>query len=475
MRYHLSTLLLLLSSSIQQPVSGFTSIRLPHHHVVVSSKKQQPSTTSTLQAIPFPDLTLAQEVSMNAFHMYENALTQHPITTKAITSGILATIGDAIAQVSAHSSKLKDKDNNNGDVLPFSYDYARAVCFLVFGAAYTGIFQHFWFDYLGNHISQWGESLKLWGPLRAALPVDALYDLNEWWSYFDIVSMMENPPSNTAVAMAKLAVNQFVMIPSVYMPLFFAVTGSLSKLNLEESTERAKNMYIPLLKRNYFYWLPVQFFQFLVIPADYQILFISCASLLWTVILSSIATDQPKQQQTNAGAATAKRSSPTTDAITQATDAITLEDVEKAFIPQAARNILEDPKFGSTTLGGTVGLLASAANDGVLGAFVSNLLGATIGSGIAVVAATGAIIGLLTATTTTTSTDDEKMEEIIDLPEHEMMQLLNGDTIKDADLRKEELEPGSTRYSPLSPSSSGKKPEQQRLDAAEKTTTNLSR
>jgi hypothetical protein len=201
--------------------------------------------------------------------------------------------------------------------------------------------------------------------------------------YFDVVSVLESSPSNTAVATAKLAVNQFLMIPSVYMPLFFAVTGSLAKLDLEESTERAKNMYIPLLKRNYFYWLPIQFFQFLVVPANFQILFISLASLLWTVILSSIVTDQQ----------------PASIGEVAATDAVTLEDVEEALIPQAARDFLEDPKFGSTTVGGAFGLLVSAADDGFLGGFVSNLLGATIGSGVAVMAATGAIIGLITATT----------------------------------------------------------------------------
>merc|ERR1712157_209513 len=70
---------------------------------------------------------------------------------------------------------------------------------------------------------------------------------------------------------------------------------------------------------------------------------------------------------------------------------------EKALIPQAIRNLFEDPKFGRTTLGGTLGLLASAANDGLVGGFISNLLGATIGSGVAIVTATGAFVGFLTA------------------------------------------------------------------------------
>jgi hypothetical protein len=378
--------LLLLSSSVLV-VSGFT-MRPQSYPVKYASP-------SKLELMPFPDLALSQETietSKHVFHVYGDALAQYPVTTKAITSGILATVGDAIAQVSSH---------NGYDGKPFSYDYSRGLCFLGFGAVYTGVFQHYWFDFLGSHICQWGEALKLWGPSRAAIPVEDVYDLNEWWTYFDVVSVLESTPSNTAVATAKLAANQFLMIPSVYMPLFFAVTGSLAKLDLEENMERTKNMYIPLLKRNYLYWLPIQFFQFLIVPANFQILFISVASLLWTVILSSIVTDQP----------------PASTGEVATTDTVTYEDVEEALIPQSAREFLEDPKFGSTTVGGALGLMASAADDGLLGGFVSNLFGATIGSGVAVMAATGAVVGLMTATT--------NEQNGVELPEDRMMRQAN--------------------------------------------------
>lgn len=316
------------------------------------------------------------ETSKNMMHVYENALIDNPITTKAITSGVLAAVGDLIAQVTAHQTTATIE---NGEKPSFDYDLARGFCFLAFGAAYTGVFQHYWFTFLSSHITQWGESLQLWGPSHVSIPVRALYELKEWWAYFDVSNALQNPPSNAAVATAKLAVNQFLVIPTVYMPLFFAVTGSLADLNLDESTDRAKNMYIPLLKRNYFYWLPVQFFQFLVVPSEYQILFISCASLVWTVILSSLATDQQQQLP---------------ESTMEVNDYVTLEDVEDALLPEAARTLFEDPKFGSTTIGGAFGLLASAANDGLIGGFVSNLLGATIGSGVAMSTAAGAVIGL---------------------------------------------------------------------------------
>ncbi|CAJ1954785.1 unnamed protein product [Cylindrotheca closterium] len=423
------SLQLLLLSSLQSVASAF-HVQHPNIHnnaaaaaaaISSSSSRHLSSTAPTttgrrslsssssssklhmLPPMPNPALFLPHEVletSKTLMHMYQNALIDNPITTKALTSGVLATAGDLIAQVSAHKTTAVVEGND--DTKPsFDYDLARGICFLAFGAAYTGIFQHYWFDFLGNHITQWGETLHLWGPSHVSIPVRALYELKEWWAYFDVMAALEDPPSNTAVATAKLAVNQFLMIPTVYMPLFFAVTGSLAKLNLEESTDRAKNMYIPLLKRNYFYWLPVQFFQFLVVPQDFQILYISCASLVWTVILSSLATDQQQQQQQQQPQQLQQQQQQQMEqqqlpASTMAvTDSVTLEDLEEALLPEAARNLLENPNFGSTTIGGAFGLLASAANDGLVGGFVSNLLGATIGSGVAVTTAAGAVIGLL--------------------------------------------------------------------------------
>lgn len=360
------------------------------------------------------------ETSKNLAGMYQNALIDNPVATKAITSGVLATAGDLVAQLS--TSKQGDSSEFNDDeTVAFEYDFARGIGFLVFGAAYTGIFQHYWFDYLSSNIQQWGESLKLWGPAHVSIPVDAVYGLKNWWAYFDVVAAFEDPPSNEAVAIAKLALNQFLMVPIVYMPLFFAVTGSLAKMTREQSSDRAKNMYIPLLQRNYFYWLPVQFFQFLVVPSEYQILFISVASVAWTIILSTLATNQQQQQAKEQLPASAGA-----DSVIDVTDSVTLADVEEALLPEAALNLLDDPKLGPTTLGGVLGLLTSAANDGVIGAFVSNLLGATIGSGVAVSTAAGAVIGLLLAKQNSSdeaSDDLEPSEAVLrDGPESQLRQ-----------------------------------------------------
>ena len=53
--------------------------------------------------------------------------------------------------------------------------------------------------------------------------------------------------------------------------------------------ERAKEKFIPLMKRNLLFWIPVQFVQFGFVEDGLQIPFLSLCGLMWTVILSAMA------------------------------------------------------------------------------------------------------------------------------------------------------------------------------------------
>mmetsp|Transcript_21905 Transcript_21905/g.27097 ORF Transcript_21905/g.27097 Transcript_21905/m.27097 type:complete len:445 (+) Transcript_21905:83-1417(+) len=362
---------------------------ISHPNTLVHHKRSE---ATNLNLVPFhalhdATLSLSQQTianSRNLFEIYANSLKTSPIITKSLTSGILATLGDAIAQILSSKDDVKD-DEDSG----FQYDIQRGICFLGFGALYTGTFQHFWFQYLGSNISEWGEFFKVWGPTRVSIPVNDVYSLKEWWMYFDVVATFENPPSDAALAVGKLAVNQFITVPVLYMPLFFAFTGALSKLNVEQSIDRARSMYLPLLKRNYFFWLPMQLIQFLVIPTEWQIPYISAASLLWTVILSNIASQQTAPQSTESS------SCQKIDG-----DAVRLEDVENALIPADAQEAISNPKVGATVTGGFLYLLAAAADDGALAEVIAEAFDARISACITALTAVGAGVGFLSATNT---------------------------------------------------------------------------
>ena len=312
--------------------------------------------------------------SQQTLHSYENLLKTNPISTKAITSGILATIGDAIAQLASPPPSASDTDQDSSSWIE-RYDAKRGLAFLLFGAAYTGAFQHFWFNFLSHNILDWGSALQLWGGPSSdpTLAVGELYNSPEWWTYFDVVNRLDNPPSDATLAVAKLALNQFGMVPLVYMPCFFALTGALAGLSPQQSLERAQSMYWPILKRNYIYWLPVQFFQFFAVAPEWQIPFVSAASLVWTVILSSIAAQQQQQEEPQdelsqplAASSVLNDEEGIVEQVITAIQGDATENVGFEDVQELLPSVAQPRVVGGATVGGLFALLASSANEAIL-------------------------------------------------------------------------------------------------------------
>jgi hypothetical protein len=95
-------------------------------------------------------------------------------------------------------------------------------------------------------------------------------------------------------AMERALVNQLIVVPFFYYPVFFLFSGFQLGLTFEEGLDRAKQNFFPLMKRNLLFWVPIQYSQFAFVPMDLQIPFLCVAGLIWTYILSALAGSTKK-------------------------------------------------------------------------------------------------------------------------------------------------------------------------------------
>ena len=177
---------------------------------------------------------------------YKHILQAHPLPTKMVTGATLAVCGDAIAQ-----SKEKD----------VAYDQRRATSFAVFDMAYRAL-QHFSFPII---------VAACHGQFLGAIPA------------------LETLDASQLAAMERTLASQLGIVPFLYYPAFFALTGAVQGLSTSGAMTRARENFIPLMKRNLLFWIPVQFVQFGYIQHDLQIPFLSVCGLGWTFILSVAA------------------------------------------------------------------------------------------------------------------------------------------------------------------------------------------
>merc|ERR1739848_218617 len=101
--------------------------------------------------------------------------------------------------------------------------------------------------------------------------------------------ILDTLDSSQLAAMEQTLASQLGIVPFLYYPAFFTISGAIQGLSASAAWSRALENFVPLMKRNLLFWIPVQFIQFGYIQEDLQIPFLSCAGLAWTFILSAYA------------------------------------------------------------------------------------------------------------------------------------------------------------------------------------------
>jgi hypothetical protein len=192
---------------------------------------------------PLIDSNFLSTVVSPLVSSYQQALHANPLQTQVATGVVLAVAGDAAAQ------------QKNDE-----YDIKRAASFATFDGVYRAT-QHF-----------------IYPPMIAACQGHVL------GSIFS--------SEGVGAAVEQALVSQLLIIPVVYYPVFFAVTGAVQGLSTRQTINRATSSFWPLMTRNWLFWIPIQFGVFVGVPDESaQISILIACGLVWTVILSALAGD----------------------------------------------------------------------------------------------------------------------------------------------------------------------------------------
>jgi hypothetical protein len=271
----------LASSAAANPDAAFAALEHAHLHLA--------SAAAATASNPAADL----------LHAYTDTLKAHPLTTKMMTGGVLATCGDAIAQ------SFNDED---------TYDKRRAASFGMFDVAYRAL-QHVSFPVIVQQCQ---------GQYASAL-LGSMGVLNVFSDHTSLLAAME-----------QTLASQLGIVPFIYYPVFFALTGVVQGLTSEQAIQRAQENFLPLMKRNLLFWIPVQFVQFGFVPTELQIPFLSVCGLCWTFILSVYAGSTKGYS--------AAASEEDEELLTKMAAAIVLEEGEGRTIKAAAASAKQQKK-----------------------------------------------------------------------------------------------------------------------------------
>lgn len=217
---------------------------------------------SSLIALSFQSGLQIPNSVADIYATYKQTLVTNPLETKMATGAVLAILGDGIAQA-------KEADTN--------YDTKRASSFMLFDIAYRAL-QHYTFPIITHEC----HGQYLMGAIGAS-PLAPL------------ISDQTNPL--LFGAMEQSLVCQLGLVPLTYYPVFYILTAVVQGLSREDGIARAKETFIPIMKRNVMFWIPVQFAVFGYVDEDFQIPLLCLSGVIWTVILSLSAGSTKKYSQ----------------------------------------------------------------------------------------------------------------------------------------------------------------------------------
>jgi hypothetical protein len=170
------------------------------------------------------------------------ALEKYPVTTKCITSGVLACGSDFLCQKidKAYSITSKEEEKNNEK----PYDWERTARFSFLGTFYMAPILHVWYGFL----------------MRSFAGTSAL------------------------VTVKRVALDQLVFAP-IYLSGLFSVNMALEGQSDKIEAKLRADLF-NTIKANFSVWVPVMAIGFKFIPANLQVQYSNVVGFFWNIYLS---------------------------------------------------------------------------------------------------------------------------------------------------------------------------------------------
>lgn len=278
-----------------QSSSSSSLIQLRRRHPLISTGTRlsliinlfSSSSSSGILAAAAVDSAAAANLFQGALSIYKQHLLTEPLKTKVLTGIVLAVVGDALAQYSSsRTTTTTITEDEGGPPRPFEYNVKRAISFATFDGCYRAVQQVTYPPMM--KICNGKFSLAL---LSSTTTVLTLPFPPSSSSSIDSSTQATSYLLHILASFEQTLFSQLLIIPIIYYPTFYIVTSFVQGLSLAQTIHRIKCTFIPLMKRNLLFWIPVQFVTFAFVDegTNLQIPILIVCGLVWTIILSITA------------------------------------------------------------------------------------------------------------------------------------------------------------------------------------------
>mmetsp|Transcript_1894 Transcript_1894/g.3774 ORF Transcript_1894/g.3774 Transcript_1894/m.3774 type:complete len:197 (-) Transcript_1894:34-624(-) len=181
---------------------------------------------------------MARQACREAFSRYENWLQSHPTAANFVTAGILGTVSDAFCQKVVEGQK---------------WDARRALSLTLFTSVYQGaICYHAYvrlYGWLIPETSRFGST-----PFKSGL--------------------------------SKTLIDNFIHVPFFYTPSFYFTVGLLQGQSISEVWTTLRTEFVATVLPCWLLWIPLQWFNFTVVPVRFRTICMNAGCLVWNCYLS---------------------------------------------------------------------------------------------------------------------------------------------------------------------------------------------